>query len=478
MPGNSMSATKQVSVPTKLSYGVGHGLVSAKNMLFHFFFLFFFSNVMGVSPALVFLVTMIALAFDAVSDPVMGQISDNFRSDKWGRRHGFMSWAILPTAVCIALLFAPPEGLSTNALFMWMMFFALAVRLGLTVYGVPYYTLGAELSTNYNERTAVFAYREFFNNVFNMAVILAGLLIFLPTTEAFEDGMLNKDGYAPLALTAAIMGLVTGFISVYGTKNKMQEHSRYADDPRTKWTDTFTEISHALKVKPFVWLCAGYSLLVILYGAASALGFYHLTYLWQVSQEGKALVTIAPLITLIPCVLLASYLAAKIDKKPAAMILAITYMVCILGPNIAYLAGMLPEVGSANLLYIIAFFNGVGFMGFTGVIILSNSMMADVADALEVETSKRQEGVLYSAFSFAQKMTFVFGTGVATLSLILIKFPKQAQPSEVPQSAIDGLAMASIVTAVIFGLASLYAFKRYDLGRNQLNSIQNKLCKT
>lgn len=467
--------SSQVSVGTKMAYGMGHGLMSAKNMLFHFFFLFFFSNIMGVSEGLVFLVTLVALCIDAVSDPVMGQISDNHRSKKWGRRHGFMLWAIFPTAICLGLLFSPPDSLGPNGLFAWMMFFALTVRLGLTVYGVPYYTLGAELSTNYNERTSIFGYREFFSNVFNMIVILGGILVFLPATELYEDGMLNKEGYAPLAMTAAVIGIVTSLISVYGTKRQMPPESRYINDPQTNWKATYSQVARALKVKPFVWLCAGYSLLVILYGAASALGFYHLTYLWQVSQEGKALVTIAPLITLIPCVMLTYFLSAKIDKKPAAIVMASVYLGCILIVNIAYLAGFLPAVGSSSLLLIIAAFNGIGFMGFTGVIILSNSMMADVADAMELETSKRQEGVLYSAFSFAQKLTFIFGTGVATLSLVLIKFPKQAQPSEVPQSAIDGLAIASIVTAVIFGTASLYAFQRYKLSRDTLRGIQQEL---
>lgn len=469
------STMKRVGVPAKMAYGVGHGLVSAKNMLFHFFFLFFFSNILGVSEGLVFLVTLIALLVDAFSDPIMGQISDNYRSKKWGRRHGFMLCSTFPTAVCLALLFMPPESLSPNGLFLWMMTFAVLVRLGVTVYGVPYYTLGAEFSTSYNERTSVFAYREFFSNIFNMALIIGAFIIFLPTTPEFEDGMLNKAGYAPLAITWAIIGVITSLVSVYGTKGSKPPETRYANNPRTRWTDTFAQISVALKVKPFVWLCIGYSLLVILYGAASALGFYHLTYLWQVSQEGKALVTIAPLITLIPCILLATLLSAKIDKKPAAIVLAVIYIVCVILPNAAYLLGLLPDTGSSGLLWIIFVFNGLGFMGFTGVVILANSMMADVADAMELETTKRQEGVLYAAFSFAQKLTFVAGTAVATISLVLIKFPKQTKPSDVPQTAIDGLAIASIVTAISFGLASLYAFRRYKLSRSKLQAIQAEL---
>ena len=64
---------RQVSIGTKLSYGTGHSLLSAKNMLFHFFYLFFFANVLGVPEGLVVIATFAALFVDAVSDPLMGQ---------------------------------------------------------------------------------------------------------------------------------------------------------------------------------------------------------------------------------------------------------------------------------------------------------------------------------------------------------------------------------------------------------------------
>ena len=131
---------RQVSIPTKIAYGMGHSLLSVKNMLFHFFFLFFFSNILGVPALLVGLVTLIVLFFDAFTDPIMGQISDNYRSQKWGRRHKFMLWSIIPTAICLALLFAPPAALGATGLFIWMLVFALLVRLGLTVYGCLLYT--------------------------------------------------------------------------------------------------------------------------------------------------------------------------------------------------------------------------------------------------------------------------------------------------------------------------------------------------
>jgi len=125
--------TRQVSIGTKTAYGLGTGLLSVKNFLFHFFFIFYFGQVLGVDKWYILAATTIALIVDAFSDPIMGQISDNYRSEKWGRRHKFMLWSIIPTAVCLTLLFMPPESFSEMGLFAWMLFFLLAVRLGLTV---------------------------------------------------------------------------------------------------------------------------------------------------------------------------------------------------------------------------------------------------------------------------------------------------------------------------------------------------------
>lgn len=466
---------RQVSIPTKLAYGAGHGLISVKNMLFHFFFLFFFSNVLGVSEGLVLLATMIALLFDAFSDPIMGQISDNYRSEKWGRRHKFMLWGILPTAIALVFLFAPPASLSVNGLFLWMLVFLLAVRIGLTVYSVPYYSLGAELSTRYNERTNIVSVREFCNNTFNICVFLIGFMIFLPDTPQFEDGMMNKAGYAPFVLTMVIIGFIGSAIAIFGTKHKVPDIRRYKDDERTQWRDTLAEFKMAAKIKPFIWLSIGYGLILILYGASSSLSIYMGVYLWQLSQGAKTIVILAPFILLPPAIILTSVLAAKIDKKPATLFFGLIYVLCTTVPFAAYLMGLLPDIGDARLMWILAAFSGVGFSGLTGVIIVTNSMLADVADVIELRTKKRQEGLLYAAFSFAQKLTFAVGLAIASLTLMVLKFPKQLEPSQVAQSTIDGLAIASIITGLVFGLAGLFCFSRYQLSRAAHANVQKQL---
>ena len=356
-----------------------------------------------------------------------------------------------------------------------MLVFALLVRIGLTVYGVPYYALSAELSTAYNERTSITAIREFFNNTFSMILFILAFVVFLPETPEFEDGMMNKAGYGPLVITLAIIGGLGALVATYGTRHKIPDLRRYTDDARTGWKDSFKQLRLAANIQSFLWLCGGFGLMLMLYGAGSALSLYMGVYLWQLSQEEKLLLSLAPFISLIPAVILAIFMSAKLDKKPTVLFFAIIYMLCSLLPYLAYRFHAMPDLGDPALLTLLAIAQALGFSALTGVIIITSSMLADVADEMELATTKRQEGVLSAAYSFAQKMTFAMGTLIAAVSLVVIQFPKQADPSDVSQLHINGLANISIFIAVLFGLGAMFCFAKYSLTRERHGEILGEL---
>ena len=89
----------RVSLSTKLSYGVGAAAEGTKNVVFNTFLLFYYNQVLGLPGTLSGLAIFGALCIDAMTDPLMGSISDNFHS-RWGRRHPFMYGSAVPMAVC------------------------------------------------------------------------------------------------------------------------------------------------------------------------------------------------------------------------------------------------------------------------------------------------------------------------------------------------------------------------------------------
>ena len=178
----------KLSLKIKLFYGLGRASIGIKDGLFQLFLFFYFSQVLGLDPELAGLSSLIALVFDAISDPLMGIISDKWQSKKWGRRHPFMFAAALPLGFFMWLLFSPPEGLSQTGLFLWLTTMAVLVRTSITVFYVPYISLGAELSTDYKERTTISAIRLLFSAVFSFIVMIVGYVFYFVPTEEYTNG--------------------------------------------------------------------------------------------------------------------------------------------------------------------------------------------------------------------------------------------------------------------------------------------------
>lgn len=195
--------TRQGKVPvsTKLVQGVGSIPDTFKNFAFNTFLLFFYNQVLGMSASLASVALGIAVVFDAITDPVIGSISDNLRS-KMGRRHPLMYLSALPLAVSLFLVFVPPEFVKQAgdyALLAWLLVFAILTRTAMTLFLVPWTAMMAELSDDYTERTTIVTYRYFFGWVFGASFTVATYTFIFPSTEAFTPGHLNPDGYVTFA---------------------------------------------------------------------------------------------------------------------------------------------------------------------------------------------------------------------------------------------------------------------------------------
>src|SRR5262245_23394785 len=97
----------EVPLRDKVLYGAGEIPISAKNTALNQFLLFFYADIVQLSPALVSTAIFVAKLWDAVTDPVMGYLSDTTRS-RWGRRRPYVAAAAVPVGLCFFLVFRPP----------------------------------------------------------------------------------------------------------------------------------------------------------------------------------------------------------------------------------------------------------------------------------------------------------------------------------------------------------------------------------
>ena len=134
-----------VPVSTKFFFALGTASEAVIGVAFNFFNFFFYTNLVGLSGTLAGLAITIALFFDAVTDPLVGAVSDRWRS-RLGRRHPFMFAAPLPVMICLFGIYSPPDTWGDTGLFLWLTTLTIIMRTSITLFNVPHLALGAELS--------------------------------------------------------------------------------------------------------------------------------------------------------------------------------------------------------------------------------------------------------------------------------------------------------------------------------------------
>ncbi len=450
----------------KVNYSIGSIPNGIKTDTFTFFLLFFYSNIIGLNPALAGTAIFIALCVDAITDPLMGTISDRTNSFI-GRRHPFMFISFIPMSVGYILLFAPRQDwdLSQNDLFLWMTIFTIITRIGMTLFDIPHRAFGGEITKNYEERTLLMSWREMFAWIAGLGNAFLGYGVFFSSTTEYPQGQLNPDAWFPFALTGAILMIISVLYCSYTTKDQAKNLS--------KWSGTISllsilkELKIALSNRSFMIFFFGNLFLSLSWGLANTLTLFVNTYFWDF--EATQIKYFLPVYFV--GTIFAFYLTPKMVKRfnKRNIVLICIGMVGLLSPLafILYNLGLTPENGSYELVFFISTFlvflvtfNIVGIM-------VRDSMIGDIADEVEVQSGKRQEGILFAAVGFMQKLNAGLGTFFAGQVLSLINFDRlnhtaeQAYTLAFVQGPVTTLLM--IIPIIIFSMYSLTAQRHRDI---------------
>ena len=460
---------------TKTAYGVGQMSQGVKDTAFQSFVVFYFSQVLGMPAIMAGFAALIALLFDAITDPLMGDISDNWHS-KWGRRHPFMIAAVIPFPISLYMLFSPPVGLDPDGLFLWLLGWSIVVRILLTMFNVPHNALGAELSQDYQERTKIVSYRTFLGYVGGIILSVVALNSFFKASETFPNGMLNVDGYSSLGALAGIIAFMAMTLCILGTKHtipylpKAPENQKKVDLSRS-----FKAFAQAIKLGPFRIIFTVQIMTMIAGGAGATFMLYLGSYFFELSTAEISLLTLTIVVGLVPASIIAPVLSKRIDKMPSLVTCLLVATAFSFSPIYLRLLGVLPENGSPLIMPILFATYVVGYSFFIAAGIVIGSMLADIADLHASNTGKRQEGLFFAANSFAQKATFGIGTLFAGIGLELIAFPKQVDVSMVSEQTIFNLGLIAGPLPFAIYLIAAYIATKYDLNKTRHAEISVQL---
>ncbi len=438
------SRSERLSAATLLAWG-GPAMGFAFPLFFvQIYFLKFSADVLLLAPGVIGVLFGLGRIWDAMSDPVAGYLSDRTRT-RWGRRRPWMLAAIPLIAAFFSMLWRPPAGLEGTALVAWTAVALFGFYTAFTVYAVPHYSLGAELSLDHHERSRVYGTRHV---SFTLGVIVAFAALQAVDTAADPRESAATMVYAAVPVIAAMLLVVP-----LAVRERPEFQGRGAESPFSAVRDVLGN-PHAriLLAVIFIESLGG--------GVLGVLAPFVAQYVLDTDQ-----------VALLP----AFYVAFSVVSVPLWIRLSRrwgkkrVWLVAMVGTALSFGATMLLGAGDlAEMAFLLACAGtAAGCGGAVG-----QSLVADVIDADELRTGERKEGSYAATWGLAFKSGG--GITVALTGVILQAGGFQPNVEQTPTAlwTIKGLFGGAPLVAYLVGAA---LFRRFGLDEAEHARVRAEL---
>lgn len=440
-------STRAGSLPFGIKLGYGIGDIGSNFFIVGsgFYLLYFMTDIMGIAPALAGLVLLFPKLWDVISDPLMGAISDRTRS-RWGRRRPYLFYGALPFGLTFFLMFLAPgyESALLKALHVGLMF-----TLGctaFTVFNVPYSSMVAEMSDDYNERMSITSFRMIFAC---LGVLLAGGLA-MPLVSVGGEG---TAGFR-------LMGLVFGGVITLTCLVCFWSTGKAKALPRTDVMPPVKEqIRIALKNYPFMMLMAVYALQSVGIGVLMAGLIYFITHVMKLPASAMTVALPILFVTAIVFIPLWVKVGARLGKIKA-------YRIGILIIAVMLISIFFTTSSQVIWFYVQVFLLGIGFSSFQ---LFPFSMLPDTIEYDQMESGLRREGIFSGVWSSGQKLAYSVGPSIVGFALALSGFTTGAVQ---PESVETGIRIVFCLIPALVFLLSFLPFTRYDLTAERFKEIK------
>lgn len=446
---------------------------AVKDAAFVNFVVFYYTQVHGLSGTLAGLAMFIALSWDAISDPIVGSWSDSFRS-RWGRRHPLLIAGGLPTSLLFLALFAPPEQLGQMGIFIWLSAVSILLRTFLTIYFIPYTAMGAELSTDYDERTVIAKARVTMGWLAGMALPAIGFLVFFGPVDGV-DGRLIAENYWHYGLLSALVAGATALVCILGTRSVIPRLPKATSERKFSWRDPLHDLQMAFRNRNFRISTGANLAFGMSAGVYTTLSLYLGTYFWEFSSDQLAGMVLPSAVATLAAFVVLSRLGQRFDKPHllAAFSLALALnSFWFLGGR---LLGFLPENGHAVIYPLLLLNTGIGVFMIVGMQVLAASLAADIIDEQQAATGRRQDGVVFAAGAFVQKATTGAGALLAGIVIDLAGINAASVPGSVEEGILQSLGWFTLAMTGGLALIAFFFNTRLRLGRSDHTEVRMQL---
>lgn len=429
-------ATDALPRTARVGYGAAEMGISGVEVLIRIGLLIFYTDVVGLEPALAGYAVALGVVWDAITDPLMGRISDRTRG-RFGRRRPWILIGALALAVCVVVLFSVPPVQSQSGKFAVLLLAYMATNTAMTVIAVPHSALAGDLVAAGPVRVELFGWRLLFAN---LGLLLGTALPGLVLMDAAGAGSVAERAGAD-RLTAVVLGaltVLTAAITLYATRGRdvAADASRHSVDFRTALRSVLTN--------PVLWpLLGAYLVASIGVNINSALALYYYRYrLLLEEQDTRAIIAVFMLIF---CLSIPFWLrvARSTGKKTAVIVgaLSLGAMSCVV-----YL--LFPP-GNPYWPLIACVIGGVAI----GSVVLLEAMLADVVDYDRLRSGESRFGLYFGVWKMSAKASRAIAIALAGNLLSLIGFEPNAE--QTADTALGIAIMFGPGVGVAFILAAL-----------------------
>lgn len=447
-------------------YGVGAISPAIKGNLLGSFLFYYYNQVLGLSPGLVSAALAIALVVDAVTDPLLGYISDHTRS-RLGRRHGYIYASLVPSTAFYFLLLTSDWGSGQAVLFIQLLFLVTGLRVAWTFFQVPREALGAEISKDYAQRNTLHGLSSFFGWIGGAGIAYATSAWFL------GDSYDNLAGYHELAWWGSAFILATGVVFSVGTHRNIPDLEQPREARPTRIVDIWREIVETLNHRSWLMLFLAGVVFSIYIGLTTGLGIYFNRFFWDWKPSDIAIFAIVDLSAALLISYFAGFLARSWDKKRLALVLFSISIVA--GPillvlrllDVWYGIHLLPANGPKYGALWWIMLGHSAFLASLGVLawILVGSMTADVVEDSQTKTGKRSEGLFFAGPALVQKSISGLGFIIKGSVLTLVGFSAAETDAE-KVVAVQYLAFVFVILGMALPALSLWIFSKYTITKS------------
>ena len=401
-----------------------------------FWTLNYLTDTVGLSAALAGTAVMIGKIWDAVTDPVMGYISDRTKT-RWGRRRPYLLFGALPVILAMWFFFTTPAIENTATLMIWAILALMLLNTAMTFITVPYSSLTPDLTSDYHEQSSLNGYR------FGCAVFgtLAGAALVLPIVGMFPTA---REGFSMMGLILGSVIAVTSILTFFGTKE------RVIVNPEILKKGFFETYKAVFSNRPYLILLGSYALhLIAITFLQNILVFYTQNIYQDPDLTTSAL--LALLLVAMVFIPISVLVSKKIGKRR-------TYQICfVILSSACLLIFALGHILGSNFFLAMMFYAGIG-VGFSYV--APFAMIPDTIEYKSGKTGERNEGAYYGIWTFISKTGQSFSVFLSGIILSIGGYVADA--IQTPESLIAIRIIIGPLPAVIF-IGAIILIQRYPL---------------